>query len=77
MGGDFAIENLADNFSACLKTDKQRWLVSDAKEVGDIPIAKVDKLIVLNWKYGFCKLFSLRHAEPTPFVVLMTSASAT
>lgn len=43
MGGDFEIENLADNFSACFKGDKQRWLVSEPKEAGDIPIAKVQK----------------------------------
>jgi len=39
--GDFEIENLADNFNACLKAEKQRWLVSESKENRDIPISKV------------------------------------
>lgn len=77
MGGDFEIENLADNFSACFKGDKQRWLVSESKEAGDIPITKVQR-----WYWFDCKCISthfwtnLRHAEPTPFVVLMMPASA-
>jgi hypothetical protein len=45
--GDFEIENLADNFNACLKAEKQRWLVSESKEnIRDIPISKV-RLIIL------------------------------
>lgn len=74
--GDFEIENLADNFSSCLKTDKQRWLISEPKEIRDILIAKVQKIYILFKRTLSVFLFSYRHVVPTPCAILTTHASA-
>ncbi|XP_057370682.1 uncharacterized protein LOC130691722 [Daphnia carinata] len=52
--GDFEIENLADNFSSCLKTDKQRWLILEPKETRDIPIAKACRANSVCGSYDAC-----------------------
>lgn len=44
------IENLAENLSACLKTEKQRWLLSSLKkEDNDIPLSKVRSFTDFIW----------------------------
>ncbi|XP_046440525.1 uncharacterized protein LOC124191378 [Daphnia pulex] len=53
--GDFEIENLADNFNACLKAEKQRWLVSESKEnIRDIPISKACRANSVCGSYDAC-----------------------